>query len=98
VYKATSHFPKEEIYGITSQLRRSCASIATNIAEGSGRSGDAEFSRYVNYAIGSASETEYHIILAHDLGYLDDQNYTRFTKDLTELKQMLISLYKKLKA
>jgi four helix bundle protein len=67
VYRVTVTFPREELYGLTSQLRRSCSSIAANLAEGCGRSGDAEFARYCSIAMGSASETEYHLLLARDL-------------------------------
>jgi four helix bundle protein len=70
VYKATSTFPKEEIYGLTSQLRRASGSIPTNIAEGCGRNTDADFARFLQIAMGSASETEYQLILAYDLEFL----------------------------
>lgn len=70
VYKATSTFPRHELYGLTSQIRRACASIPANIAEGCGRSGDAELARFLQIAMGSASELEYHLLLARDLGFL----------------------------
>lgn len=98
VYKATAGFPKEEVYGLTSQLWRACASMPTNIAEGCGRGGDAEFGRFLQIAMGSASETEYHLLLAHDLGYLNDPDYEKLNKDVVEVKQMLTSLIQKLKA
>ncbi len=72
VYKATGAFPKEEVYGLTSQMRRACASIPANIAEGCGRSGIAELTRFLHIALGSASELEYHVILAHDLAFLSE--------------------------
>ncbi len=71
VYGATGNFPREEIYGLTAQLRRCCAPVAANLAEGCGRSGDAELGRFMLIAMGSASELEYHPLLAHDLGYLN---------------------------
>ncbi|HEU4758844.1 MAG TPA: four helix bundle protein [Dehalococcoidia bacterium] len=67
MYKATRGFPGEELYGLTSQIRRSGSSIAANIAEGCGRSGNGEFGRFLQIAMGSASELEYHLLLAHDL-------------------------------
>jgi four helix bundle protein len=66
VYNATKGFPKEELYGLTSQIRRSSMSIPTNIAEGCGRNTDADFARFLQMAMGSASETEYQLILARD--------------------------------
>ena len=69
IYKLTSKFPREEIYGLTSQMRRADASIPTNIAEGCGRESAADFARFLQIASGSASETEYLILLAHDLKY-----------------------------
>jgi four helix bundle protein len=96
-YRATIPFPKEEIYGLTSQIRRSSSSIAANIAEGCCRSGNSEFSRFLQIAMGSASELEYHWILAHDLGYLKDPDYDQLTKKTIEVKQMLSSFIRKLK-
>lgn len=69
-YRGTGSFPSEERFGLTSQLRRSCASIPANIAEGCGRSSGGDFARFLSIAAGSASETEYHLSLAADLGYL----------------------------
>lgn len=97
VYKITATFPKEEVYGITNQLRRTCASIPTNIAEGCGRVGDNEFGRFITIAIGSASETEYLLILSNELGYIKQTDFDSLMKNLIELKQMLISLLKKIK-
>jgi four helix bundle protein len=73
LYDATGNFPREETYGLTAQLRRCSASIPANIAEGCGRSGDAELGRFMLIAMGSASELEYHLLLARDLGYLGAQ-------------------------
>ena len=70
VYKTTVNFPREELYGLTSQIRRSSMSIPTNIAEGCGRHTDAEFARFLQIAMGSASETEYQLLLARDLEFL----------------------------
>ncbi len=98
VYRATATFPKEELYGLASQLRRSCASIPTNIAEGCGRSSDQDFARFIQIAFGSAAETDYHLLLAHDLGYLNKTDYEKLCYQIHEIKQMLSGLLKKLKA
>jgi four helix bundle protein len=82
VYLATRDFPKDELYGLTSQIRRSCSSIPANIAEGCGRSGDGELSRFLQIAMGSASELEYHLILARDLHLIDGNNYQRLNVKL----------------
>jgi four helix bundle protein len=66
VYRITAAFPREELYGLTSQLRRACSSVAANLAEGCGRNGDVEFARFCFIAMGSASELEYHLLLAKD--------------------------------
>jgi len=98
VYKATALFPKDELYGLTSQIRRSGVSIAANIAEGCGRAGDTEFARFLQIAMGSASELEYHLLLAHDLGFLNDSDYHQLDRDTTEVKKVLTSLIHKLSA
>jgi four helix bundle protein len=92
VYEATGAFPREETYGLTAQLRRCCASIPANIAEGCGRSGAPELGRFMLIAMGSASELEYHLLLAHDLGYLDTRNYQRLSQEAEEVKRMLSTL------
>ncbi len=97
VYEVTVQFPRIEIYGLTSQIRRACASIPTNIAEGCGRKSPADFARFLQIAMGSASETEYLILLTHDLKYLDTSQYTELTKIIIEVKKMLTSLLKKLR-
>ena len=97
VYKATKAFPKEELYGLTSQIRRSCVSIPANIAEGCGRRGDAEFARFLQIAMGSASELEYHLLLARDLNFLNISDHEQLASDLTEVKRMLTSFTQKLK-
>jgi four helix bundle protein len=98
IYQATSTFPKEEMYGLTSQIRRAGISIPANIAEGCGRSSSAEFARFLHIAMGSASELEYHLLLAHDLGLLTATDYAPLVDRVTEIKRMLTSLSKKLKA
>ena len=98
VYAATAAFPRDELYGLTSQLRRSCSSIPANIAEGCGRSGDAELARFLRIAMGSASELEYQLLLARDLSFLNGEDYGRLTSDVTEVKRMLTSLIQRLTA
>src|SRR2546430_1915778 len=92
VYKVTALFPKDELYGITSQLRRACSSIPTNIAEGCGRGGDGDFGRFIHIAMGSASETEYLLLLARELNFLSIPDYERLQGDVTEVKRMIASL------
>jgi len=98
IYKATANFPKDELYGLTSQIRRACASIPANIAEGCGRTGKAELARFLQVAMGSASELEYHLLLAHDLGLLRDGEYKLLENQAVELKRMLSSFISKLRA
>lgn len=98
VYRETRMFPQDERFGLTSQLRRATASIAANIAEGCGRRGDAELARFFQIAMGSASETEYHLILARDLEYLSAQAYEDLNQQLTETKRMLNAFLQKLRA
>jgi len=98
VYKMTQNFPREELFGLTSQIRRACASIPANIAEGCGRSSSNDFARFLHIALGSASELEYHVLLANDLNMLSKVDHERLTSDVTQIKRMLASFIKKLKA
>ena len=98
VYRVTKEFPRDELYGLTSQLRRAAGSIPANIAEGCGRSGDAELGRFLQIAAGSASELEYHLLLSRDLGYLEDGKYRACYERTSEVKRMLTSFIQKLKA
>jgi len=97
-YRATSTFPREEMYGLTSQTRRAASSIPANIAEGCGRQGNAELVRFLHIAMGSASELEYHLLLAHDLNILDHATYGWLAREVVDVKRMLTSLIQKLKA
>ena len=92
VYNATRTFPKEELYGLTSQLRRSAASIGANIAEGSGRRSSKEICRFLQIARGSASEAEYHILLARDLKLLRDEDFRRLSRQADAIQRMLTAL------
>jgi four helix bundle protein len=98
VYRITAGFPRAELYGLTTQLRRSCSSIAANLAEGCGRNGDAEFARFCFIAMGSASELEYHLLLARDLKLIKSEDYQQLAEQATEVKRMLSGLLQKLKA
>lgn len=98
VYRLTMAFPKDELYGLTSQLRRSCASIPANIAEGCGRETDADFARFLQIAAGSASELDYHLLLAHDLKFINDQDYIAVSDILVEVRKMLTALIKTLRS
>jgi four helix bundle protein len=97
-YKSTSSYPKEELYGLTSQMRRSASSIPSNIAEGCGRNTQPQFARFLNIAFGSASELEYQIILSADLGFISNETSNKLIKKVTEIKRMLFSLMQKVKA
>lgn len=98
VYEATASFPKQEMYGLTSQIRRSAASIPANIAEGCGRNSDADLGRFLQIAMGSASELEYHLLLARDLSLLIEEEYSQLAGGVCEVKRMLASLIQKLSA
>jgi four helix bundle protein len=97
-YTTTASFPRNEQYALTSQIRRSSASIPANIAEGCGRGGDRELSRFLRMAMGSASELEYHLLLARDLQILTTHEHTPLEQHVTEVKRMLASLIQKLSA
>jgi four helix bundle protein len=98
VYASSTTLPREEMYGLTSQMRRAAASIAMNIAEGCCRKGDAEMARFLQIAMGSASELEYQFLLAHDLKYLRSPGYEELMTQVVEVKKMLSSLLRKIKA
>jgi four helix bundle protein len=97
-YRGTARFPREEMYGLTSQIRRCAASIAANIAEGCGKRGNNEFQRYLHIATGSASELEYHILLAKDLSFLPVEEYGKLDRAVIEVKKMLAGLIKKIES
>ena len=90
VYNVTSSFPRSEQYGLTSQIRRSASSIPANIAEGCGRDGDAELARFLQIGMGSASELEYHILLARDLKFIDTETHSRLNAQIVEVKSMCL--------
>jgi len=96
IYGITNTFPKEEIYGITSQLRRASTSVVTNISEGCGRESDAEFRRFLTIAVGSATEVEYLILLSKDLNYISNESYEILNFDINTIKRKMYTLKQKL--
>ena len=98
IYKSTEQFPKQELYSLTNQVQRAAVSVPANIAEGCGKDSDAELKRYFSIAMGSASELEYLLLLAHDLGYLGTETYQIIQNDLVEMRKMLNAFIQKLKA
>ena len=98
VYEITKSFPKEELYSLTSQIRRSASSIPANTAEGSGKNSQLEFAHFLNIALGSANETEYYLILSKDLEYLKSEDFETLLSFINEIKAMLISLIVKVRS
>ena len=92
VYQLTRSFPREELFGLTSQLRRSAASIGANIAEGCGRRSDGELTRFLQIARGSSSELEYQLLLAKDLGYGVRTEFEKLERTLVAIQRMLTCL------
>ena len=91
LYRVSRGFPREEIYGVTNQLRRAAASIGANLAEGCGRRTSTELARFVRISMGSASELDYHLLLSHDLGFMNGGDFARTANQLTEVRKMLTS-------
>jgi four helix bundle protein len=89
VYRATRQFPREELYGLTSQIRRAAASVPANIAEGCGRNSDAELARFLVIALGSITELDYHLLLSRDLGLLPTTDYGPIAAETEEVRRML---------
>ncbi len=92
LYKLSRVFPKEELYGLTSQLRRAAVSIGANLAEGCGRRTGAELARFVRIAMGSASELDYHLLLCRDFEFITAAEYERQSKELIRVRKMLSGL------
>ena len=89
LYKISRRFPRDEVYGLTAQLRRAAASIGANLAEGCGRHTDNEMSRFLKITLGSASELDYHLLLARDLEWLASEDYEYAEKELIRIRKML---------
>ncbi len=97
LYRETETFPRAEMFGLTSQIRRAAGSIGANLAEGCGRWNEVELARYVQIAMGSASELQNHLRLARDLSFLTESNYGSLPKILTSVRQMLTALLQTLR-
>jgi four helix bundle protein len=98
IYPVTASFPRDEIYGLTAQMRRASTSIPSNIAEGCGRNSDAELARFCSMAAGSASELEYPLLLARDLNLIQLNGYQPLAEPIVEIKRMLTGFVQKLTA
>lgn len=90
IYKVSQSFPKEELFGLTSQIRRAISSVPTNIAEGCGRDSNKDFAHFLQIAIGSASEVEYELLLAHDLQYINKDEYERLISEMVAIRKMIV--------
>lgn len=88
VYRATAKFPKHEQYGLSSQLQRCSSSVPSNIVEGCGLNTNPELLKHLHYAMGSAKEMEYQLLLAKDLGYILPAAYEQLAADVDEVERM----------
>lgn len=98
VYRISKSFPREEIFGLTFQMRRAVSSIPTNIAEGCGRASNKDFAHFLQIAIGSATEVEYQLLLAHDINYINDDDYQALTDETVVVRKMIIKYQSELKS
>jgi four helix bundle protein len=97
IYEVTASYPRDEVFGLTSQTKRAASSIPANIAEGCGRGGGADFARFLQIAQGSASELQYHLLLAHDLGFIAETRYREVERQAEEIKRMLTALIQRVR-
>ncbi len=97
IYRITNRFPKEELFSLTGQIRRSVVSIPSNIAEGCGRGTNKEYAQFLQIAMGSASELDYQFLLSRDLGYLNASNYKRINDKIIRVKRQLVALLRKVR-
>ena len=97
LYRETEAFPRSEMFGLSSQIRRAAGSIGANLAEGGGKWNEVELARYVQIAMGSASELQNHLRLAKDLGFLNETHHDSLLKSLTSVRQMLTALLQALR-
>lgn len=98
IYLLTKKFPKTEIYNLTNQIRRAASSIPTNIAEGSVQGSDPQYARYLRVALGSATELDYQILLAHELEYINKAEHEHIRSEVDQIKKMLTAFIRRLKA
>jgi four helix bundle protein len=98
VYRASADFPADERFGLTDQVRRACGSIGANIAEGCGRQGNRDFARFLQVAMGSATEAEYHLLLSRDLGFVRKDEHAALAARAAEVQRMLASLIRTVRA
>ena len=98
VYSISKFFPKDELFGLTSQIRRAVSSIPTNVAEGCGRASNKDFAHFLQIAIGSAAEVEYELLLAHDLDYINNSDYQFLTEETVAVRKMIIKYQSELKS
>lgn len=98
IYKATQSFPKDERFGLTSQIRRASSSIAANLAEGCGRRSDGEMGRFVQIAMGSGAELSYHLLLSRDLEFMNKEQYAELNATVERVMKMLSALSGKLRS
>ena len=94
IYSISKTYPKEELFGLITQMKRSASSIPTNIAEGCGRNTNPDFKRFLTIAPGSASELEYQLILSKDLKLISDTKYKELEKDVMEIRKMIYAFIK----
>ncbi|EJL67023.1 four helix bundle protein [Flavobacterium sp. CF136] len=97
IYFSTNNFPKEEIFGLTSQIRRSSISIPSNITEGSGRESDKDFLRFLNISTGSLFEMQTQLEIAKNITYLNQEEFNNLYEDNREVERMLVAFIKKIK-
>jgi four helix bundle protein len=98
IYQITQGFPKEELFALTNQMRRSSSSIPTNIAEGCGRGGNKEYAYFLQIAVGSSYELDYQVLLAKDLKYIDNSIYAELNDEISSLQRQIVALLQKVRA
>jgi four helix bundle protein len=98
IYQITQNFPKEELFALTSQMRRASSSVPTNIAEGCGRETSKDYAHFLQIAVGSSFELDYQILLAKDLNYIDEKKYLELNDKVDKIKRQLAILIKKVRA